>query len=179
MGMWDGAGAEPSEVESGPLSPQGRSPTGRSGRRPVATARNEAVALVPDTAVRHLFGISVELAGVLELSRDPEVVRRIRQIISDADELIHEFRLASSEAQPVHSQLAAAAPPGDREAPAVTPDQPSDRRLASRLLQEASFAIDRSLTFTRRQSGRAAGDLEVDLEEASWAVHRAIIALTG
>jgi hypothetical protein len=149
-----------------------------TGSRRTLTARKDTSASLPDSAVRHLFRISVELAGVVEVSSDPEVVRRIRQIMSDADDLIQEVRLVSPGAGTSWNYSDPAQEESDAAMPEVA-SLSSDQSLAMRLLQEASHAIDRSLTFTRRQSEKAAVNLEVDLEEASWAVHRAMIALTG
>jgi len=75
------------------------------------------------------------------------------------DRLIREFRRAGFEAEV-----------GETDAGGALVSD------ALELLREALLAIDHSLASARRRSRKVTG-LEVELEEASWAVHRAILAL--
>jgi hypothetical protein len=138
--------------------------------------RTDALAVITATAIRNLFGLTLEMSSVLEINRDPEVARRIRQLINHTDHLIHEFRLAESEA--TASQGGLVAEPVQSSTQPRMGERSRQGIPAVSLLREASLAIDRSLAFAHH-SQTSNAMLEVDLEEASMAVHRALIALTA
>lgn len=143
----------------------------------VATeSSTEGLEILTVMAVRHLFGLTLEMSRLLELSGDPEVGRGVRQLIRRTDDLISEFRRVDSE---LRASQICAVDTVDGESHPQVPDAFPDGSQAVNLLREASSAIDRSLGFFRHQSQASGLLLEVELEEASCAVHRALIALTA
>jgi hypothetical protein len=129
------------------------------------------------TMINRLFAITVEISGALTLNGNPEVGRRLREILDDTDEVIREVRVAAS------------AVAAEEEIQTLSQDRPSrtcpseagmisdvqSRQLACSLLVEVLQTIDRLARFARANSEAAA----IELDEASHAAHRALVVLAG
>jgi hypothetical protein len=126
--------------------------------------------------VSRLFSITVDISSAMTLNGDPEMRRRLQQILDKTDEVIKELRVAESRASSggelerlTREQGRRIRPAEDRLATEVQP-----RELATSLLADAIHTIDRLARFARDNSQAAA----MDLEEASHAAHRALVVLT-